>query len=158
MNSYFIVLILLFLLIAVYYDLKWRRIPNFLTFSLIIVGFTLNLITGGISALYYSLLGFVIGAGFFFIFFLIGGMGAGDVKLMGGIGALLGFETVIKALFYIAFVGGIIALIIISFVYFIRRTRISENGFFATIKDINPMKITIPYSIAIGIGTILSFF
>ena len=71
---------------------------------------------------------------------------------------MLGFETVIKALFYIAFVGGIIALIIISFVYFIRRTRISENGFFATIKDINPMKITIPYSIAIGIGTILSFF
>lgn len=158
MSSYFIVLVIIFLLIAVYYDLKWRRIPNFLTFSLIILGFILNLITGGVSALYYSLLGFVIGAGFFFIFFLIGGMGAGDVKLMGGIGALLGFRTVIKALFYTAFVGGIIALIIISISYFVKRFKISENKLYTTIKDINPMKITMPYSIAIGIGTILSFF
>lgn len=152
------ILISIFLVIAIYYDFKWRIIPNNMTFLLIIFGFTYNSISNGIPGLISAFSGFLVGAGFFFVFFLIGGMGAGDVKLMGGIGAVLGFKNVLIALLLTAFAGGIISLMAISAYYINRKTKSSDRFIFLDLKDKNPLKITFPYSIAIGAGTVLSFF
>jgi len=89
MNLALMIFISIFLIFAIFYDLKWRIIPNNITFFLIIFGFIYNLLSNGTAGLISAFSGFLVGAGFFFIFFLIGAMGAGDVKLMGGIGAVL---------------------------------------------------------------------
>lgn len=158
MNLTLMIFISIFLMFTIYYDLKWRMIPNSMTFFLIIFGFIYNQFSHGTPGLISALSGFLVGAGFFFIFFLIGGMGAGDVKLMGGIGAVLGFKNVIMALLLTALTGGIISLIVISAYYVNRKTRLSDKFIFFNLKEKNPLKITLPYSIAIGVGTILSFF
>ncbi len=158
MNLALMIFISIFLIFAIFYDLKWRIIPNSITFFLIIFGFIYNLLSNGTAGLISAFSGFLVGAGFFFIFFLIGGMGAGDVKLMGGIGAVLGFKNVLIALLLTAFSGGIISLMAISAYHINRKTKSSEKFIWGDLKDKNPLKITLPYSVAIGIGTILSFF
>jgi prepilin peptidase CpaA len=158
MNLALMVFISIFLIIAIFYDLKWRIIPNSITFFLIIFGFIYNLLSNGTAGLISAFSGFLVGAGFFFIFFFIGSMGAGDVKLMGGIGAVLGLKNVLMALLLTAFAGGIISLMVISAFYVNKKARLSDKYIFGDSGDINPLKITFPYSIAIGVGTILSFF
>jgi prepilin peptidase CpaA len=158
MNLELMIFISIFLIFVIYNDIKWRIIPNSMTFFLIIFGFIYNLLSNGTAGLISAFSGFLVGTGFFFIFFFIGGMGAGDVKLMGGIGAVLGFKNVLMALFLTAFAGGIISLMAISAYYINRKTKLSDRFIFLDLKDKNPLKITLPYSIAIGAGTILSFF
>ena len=74
------------------FDARERRIPNKITFMGIIVGLLFNLITGGWTGLLNSFFGLLAGIAIFFIPFAVGGMGAGDVKLMGAIGALMGWR------------------------------------------------------------------
>ena len=62
-----------------------------------------------------TLLGTVVGLGILLIPYLLGGMGAGDVKLLAVIGAIKGMSFVILAAFNMAFAGGIMALLIILF-------------------------------------------
>src|SRR5674476_228169 len=83
----------LMLAIAVYVELKESRIPNWLTLS----GMALGLLIGylhGTAAFWMSLGGLVIGFGFLFIFYVFGGLGGGDVKLMGAAGALMGANLI----------------------------------------------------------------
>jgi prepilin peptidase CpaA len=56
----------------------------------------------------------VAGAGVFLIFYLLGGMGGGDVKLMAGFGALLGAKRLFEAALWTAGCGGVMALAVIA--------------------------------------------
>jgi prepilin peptidase CpaA len=105
--------LLLFLLISVYTDLVHRKIFNFTIISAIILGVGLNLITLGISGLKYSVAGIVVGFFFLFIIYLLGGVGAGDVKFMAAIGSLKGPVFVLFGGLYGAAIGGIAALLVI---------------------------------------------
>src|SRR5579862_5380360 len=93
-TSAFMVLAMM-LAIAVYVELKERRIPNWLTLS----GMALGLfIAWSNNALPSSIGGLLIGFGFLFIFYVFGGVGGVDVKLMGAAGALLGIKLIQPAL------------------------------------------------------------
>jgi prepilin peptidase CpaA len=61
-----------------------------------------------------ALLGTLAGAGVFLIFYLLGGMGGGDVKLMAGFGALLGAKRLFEAALWTAGCGGVMALAVIA--------------------------------------------
>jgi prepilin peptidase CpaA len=61
-----------------------------------------------------ALLGTLAGAAVFLIFYLLGGMGGGDVKLMAGFGALLGAKRLFEAALWTAGCGGILALAVIA--------------------------------------------
>ena len=138
-------------------DYRTRKIPNVITLPSIILGFILNTVLSfyygfGWSGLLSSILGFAIGFGFFLIFYLIShgkGMGAGDVKLFGAIGALLGYKMTIYALFATAITGLVIAVILFFPV------------FYALLRTANLSVLTsyrnkpVPYGVAIAIGTIL---
>jgi prepilin peptidase CpaA len=60
------------------------------------------------------LLGTAAGAGVFLIFYLLGGMGGGDVKLMAGFGAVLGVRRLLEAALWTAGCGGLMAALVIA--------------------------------------------
>src|SRR5262245_37614279 len=71
-------------------DLRTRRIPNVLTMGAAIAGLLFHVVTGGWSGGAASVAGWAVGMGIFLAPFILGGLGAGDVKLLGALGAWLG--------------------------------------------------------------------
>ncbi len=106
--------LLLLLVAASISDILTRKIYNVLTYPAIVAGFVLNGTFGGWGGLEHSLLGFAMGFGPLFVAYLLGGYGGGDAKLMGGVGALGGFDLALGALFYALIVAvgmGLVAMI-----------------------------------------------
>lgn len=93
-------------------DLRTRRVPNALTASLAAIG--LGLAAAGVSGLTFwaSLLGVALGLGLMLPGYLFGATGAGDVKLLGAAGALLGPAHIGLAFLYTALAGGVLALVV----------------------------------------------
>ncbi|MFA9556306.1 prepilin peptidase [Evansella sp. AB-rgal1] len=162
-------LLLNFLLIAVLTvcvitDLKNRKIYNKVIFPALIIALLLNAIFYGWSGISSSLLGFVVGLGILLIPYLLGGMGAGDVKLLALIGAIHGITFVLTTAVYMALIGAVIGLWMLLF----------RKGLFRRIKalfytilglrhGINPNidfhnRIAFPYGVAIAGGAFLAFF
>jgi prepilin peptidase CpaA len=99
-------------LAATVIDLRTRRIPNALTALMTGIGIAMAA-TGisGISA-WAAVGGFVVGMLLMMPGYLLGATGAGDVKLMGAIGAILGPAVVVSAFLFTAIAGGVLALVV----------------------------------------------
>jgi prepilin peptidase CpaA len=95
-------------------DLRRRQISNWIPGSAFASGLVFQTTHYGWRGAGYSLLGTLAGASVFLIFYLLGGMGGGDVKLMAGFGALLGAKQLLYAALWTAGVGGVMALAVIS--------------------------------------------
>jgi len=140
-------------------DIKYRKIFNAVTFPAIFLGLILNTITHGWDGFQLSLFGMLTGFGLLFIPYLLGGMAAGDVKLLMAIGALKGTVFVIGSFLYIAIVGGIIALIILI----MKKELLSslKRIFFSfqlrTLDSLSKSELhhAFPYGVAIVLGTVL---
>src|SRR6266850_5354840 len=96
--------------VAAFWDVKQGRVPNTVTFAAAAFGLVASIILRGPGALPISLLGCLAGLALFLPLFALGGMGAGDVKLLAAFGAWLGPVTVLWAGIYAALVGGVMAL------------------------------------------------
>ena len=107
--------------IAVVWDLSTRRIPNLLTFGAALVALLTHAYLGGWTGLGMSLAGWVVGVAFFFPLFALGGMGGGDVKLLGAIGAWLGPIAVIWVGLFTGIAGGVMALAVAGFSGYLRQ-------------------------------------
>ena len=152
---------------AALWDARTRRIPNCITFPAIILGLIINTYYFGWAGLKVSLLGLAVGLLLLIIPFALGGMGAGDVKLMAAVGALNGAGFAFYAFIYSALAGGVIAVILliirgqvkpVFFNLFIGLGNLaagirSEKG---ERRDLLPVDsgIRFPYGIAIMLGTI----
>ncbi len=97
------------LAVAVYTDMRWRKIPNLLTIPGMVAGLIVNFWVGGWPGLIIALQGLGLGVIFLFLPFLLGGLGAGDVKLMALVGAWLGAGLTVEACVLAALVGGMMA-------------------------------------------------
>ena len=85
--------------LAAYSDIRSFRIPNLLTYPLLISGCVYHAAVGGLPAFFASLAGATFGFAAFFFVYLLGGMGGGDIKLLAAVGAWLGvFATAIVVL------------------------------------------------------------
>ncbi|MBI0577634.1 prepilin peptidase [Neobacillus cucumis] len=150
------------LVICVITDIKSRKILNVVTLPTIVFGLTYNLFNTGFDGFLFSGKGFLVGLGLLFIPYILGGIGAGDVKLMAAIGALMGSSFVFYSFIYTALFGGAIALILI-----IKKKGLSniiKSTFFNVVffkcnlgsiiltKDKNS-SISFPYGVAIVLGT-----
>ncbi len=103
------------LLSSAFTDLKSQKIPNYLTLSGMIAALTLYSFAAGFDGFLFSLKGIAVGIGVMLIPYLLGGMGAGDAKLMGAVGGFLGAKGVLGAFLLTAVIGGIYALLTIFF-------------------------------------------
>jgi len=79
-----------FTAIALAWDVKTRRIPNWLNVTALVLAVVFHVATNGWDGFLHSLGGFAVGFGVLLVLWLIGGGGGGDVKLMGALGAWLG--------------------------------------------------------------------
>lgn len=94
-------------------DLRHQKIYNKVIFPSLIAAVLLHFIIDGYSGLRLSLVGFAAGFSILLIPYLLGGIGAGDVKFLAFIGAVKGSYFAINTALYMALIGGAIALVII---------------------------------------------
>lgn len=91
-------------------DLYQRRIPNICTFGTMASAVLVHCLCAGVPGLLFSLKGAGIGFSLLILPYLLGGIGAGDVKLMAAVGAVLGVEHTLVTFLFVAIVGGVVAL------------------------------------------------
>jgi prepilin peptidase CpaA len=96
-----------------YEDLRTRKIPNFLTFGAALAGLAYNLAVSGWAGLGDGLLGLLLGLAFLILPYIMGGMGAGDVKALAALGAWLGPAGTLYLFCYMAIAGGLISLAVL---------------------------------------------
>ena len=158
------------LIMAAVIDGLQLRVPNWLTFPMIMSGWVYNLVYFGWDGLGWSLLGTVVGLALLLPLYAIGGMGAGDVKLLAGVGAWIYATHTFYAFSVSAVVGAIIAVLMVMY----RRSWKKHFDQFwmivsevMTIRDPNELStiaaerkscmLLLPYGIPIAIGTIVYF-
>jgi prepilin peptidase CpaA len=115
-------------LTAAIWDLKSRRIPNWLSLAGIICGIALNSFLYGMAGLKQSLTGMATAFGIYFLLYLVRAMGAGDVKLMAAVGAFVGPGNWFMIFLITALIGGVIALSVLAWRKRLRKT--FDNVFF----------------------------
>jgi prepilin peptidase CpaA len=91
-------------------DLRTRRIPNSLVLIALAGGLCLNAFAGGALGVLRSLAGAGLGLALFLPFFVLGGMGGGDVKLLAALGSLVGPLEVVQLALVTALLGGALAV------------------------------------------------
>src|SRR5262245_11754200 len=163
-------LVTITLLVAAVID-GWKlKVPNWLTFPMIVGGWIFGVVAGGWVGLGDSLLGTIVGLALLLPAYAIGGMGAGDVKLLAGVGAWVGARTTFYAFCASAVVGGVIA---IAMVLVGRSWRKHQKQFVTILSEMltigKPSELAaiaaqrkrsmllLPYGIPIAIGTIIYF-
>ena len=152
---------------AAWTDLRSRRIPNWLTLVILILGLALRAVDG-VSPLGQGVLGASLGLVLAVILFSLGAVGGGDGKLLIGVGAFLGFDRYIGALLLIAVLGGLLGLAeavrrgvilpaALNAAGMIRRwVTFGRSGKARTLESEGA--VTVPYGLAIAAGTIVWWF
>lgn len=95
----FLVAVLTFTVIAAISDVRTRKIPNKMTVPMCIAGLVYQLAFFQLNGLWAALAGFAAGFGIFFVLWMIGTAGGGDVKLMGALGPWMGGMLTLKVMF-----------------------------------------------------------
>jgi prepilin peptidase CpaA len=168
MNHWVIAVLMVSVTLACVYDLLTRRIPNWLTFPGTLAGLGLNWWVGGYEGLLGGFWGLTAGFFLLFFFYILGGMGGGDVKLLALVGSFLGPRLAFYAFIWMALSGGLLALgSLICKRAFSETARnlkslflgwILRTGQVNQIHLQNPSLIKLPYGVAIAIGTVLAVY
>jgi prepilin peptidase CpaA len=154
----------------------WKlKVPNYITFPMIVSGWIYCTWTYGWEGLGWSLVGTVVGLALLLPPYAIGGMGAGDVKLLAGVGAWIGAgETGVQDLCYAFALSALIgAVIAIGMVLARRKWGHHHAQFWSILNEVwtirnpeqlatiaaerKPTMMLLPYGIPIAIGTIVYF-
>ena len=150
----------------------WKlKVPNWLTFPLIVVGWAYSTACFGWAGFGWSVLGTAVGLALLMPAYAVGGMGAGDVKLLAGVGAWVWGTATFYAFCVSAVVGGAIA---VGMVLWRRGWQHHAGQFWSIVQEIAVIRdpgqlsalaaerkktmLLLPYGIPIAIGTIGYFF
>ena len=152
--------------IAAFTDWREHKIYNKLLIPAFFIALLLQTFQAGISGLTSSLLGAATGFVLLFLPYLMGGMGAGDVKLLAVIGAFGGAPFVFISFLYGAIIGGLISVFLLT-----RRKAFGNTFkhfllFLPTLQKPQHIRETMeiarqekfPYGIAIALGTLIAMF
>ena len=150
---------------VIYHDVRFRRIPNMLVLTALIAGLAINTVFGGFRGLGNSALGFGVAFFAMLLLHIFGAMGAGDVKLMGAVGSILGIALMPVTLILVVMAGGVLAIYsmvragtVFSTLHGVLRIFVGllpgwEMPRFAMAPD---RRHTIPYGVAIMVGSLIA--
>ncbi len=93
-------------------DVRQHRIPNWLTFGAAAAGIIFHTAVGGGSGFGGALVGWATGAAIFFLPFALGGLGAGDVKLIAALGAWFAWPDALWLGLFTGIAGGVVAVVV----------------------------------------------
>jgi prepilin peptidase CpaA len=136
---------------AVIDDLARRHIANWIPAAALAGGFGWQIGRSGWQGALTALAGTAVGFAVFLVFYLLGGMGGGDVKLMAGFGALLGAGRLLEAALWTAGIGGIMAVVVLGW----KALRRSPAPGVLSAEE-QEREASIPYAPAIALGVWLS--
>jgi prepilin peptidase CpaA len=153
---------------AAWTDFRTRRIPNWLTVSGFLLGIGANSIFGGWRGAVTSLEGAGLALGLLLPLVLLRGLGAGDWKLMGAMGALMGWRAMLFLLIVSLVASGLMAVVQMIAM---RRAKQTLMNTFALAKGLvtfglrtspgitldNRTLLKLPFGVAVGAATVLSF-
>jgi prepilin peptidase CpaA len=154
-------------IVAAVYDIRFRRIPNWLVVSGFCLGLALNVYFHRADGLILTLLGAVLALAVYLPFFALRAMGAGDVKLMIAIGAFVGAKNWLILFLITAILGGILAVCLL----------LLRGGLMRALKNVlfilgelvrlrlpyqsdpaldvaHPRAVTLPHGVSIALGTL----
>jgi prepilin peptidase CpaA len=149
------------------FDVRTLRIPNFVTGPAILLGMTANGWMSGWAGLEASVIGFAMAVGLLLLPFALGGIGGGDVKMMGAVGALLGPALTLQSLLVGLMAGGAFAAVHLARKSRLREKLLATAHMFvqATMtQSLEPLRapasapgaIVLPYSVPLGLGTMVA--
>ena len=160
------VLLIALVLGAAVYDVRYRRIPNWLTVTGAVLGVILNwFLDPGLFK--WSLAGLGVAFGVYAALYALHAMGAGDVKLMAAVGAVVGLQDWFGIFIITAIIGGIMSLILIAARGRVRKTLFNVGFILTEMKsgrsaylaneelDVRSKKaLGLPHGAVIAVGTI----
>jgi len=159
------ILSIIFSLTAGITDLRWRRIPNWLTYPAIPCAVILHSMAGGWHGAKLSLLGTALGLGLLLPFVLIRSLGGGDWKLVGGLGAFFGPQRLMEVLVWAVLINGVMALCLIIWRRRVGQTLRNMGRMFAAFFSLhlpgsdltieNPNATKVPFGVAAAIAVLL---
>lgn len=150
---------------VIYYDVRYRRIPNLIVLATLIAGISINIGFNGVQGMISSLEGFALAFFPMLLMHIFGAMGAGDVKLFGAVGAVLGVSQVPLAFVVVVMLGAVLAVYtmlragtVFSTMHGVLRIFVGilpgwEMPRFQIAPD---RKHTIPYGVAIMLGSLIA--
>jgi prepilin peptidase CpaA len=144
-------------------DVRFRRVPNWLTASAVVAGLVGHVVAPGGQGLVAATVGMGVGLAIFFPVFALGGMGGGDVKLMAALGTWVGWNTVVWTGLYGAVAGGVLGLAVGLAHGYLRQAFSNIGGLFLfwSAQGLRPMPALtlehghgprLPYAIPIFVG------
>ncbi len=151
------------------HDVRTRRIPNVLTFGAAVLAFAYFWLAGGWSGLGTSALGWAVGFGLFVPFYLLRGMGAGDVKQLAALGAWFGPSATLVLAVATAIAGGALALAVVLWRGALKTTfqniwvllchwRISGLRALPEISLDDRRRLRVPYGVPIALGAVATLW
>ena len=155
--------------LSAFFDLKIRKIPNWLIACGLLLGVALNALQG-YTHLFASISGFLVGVGVLFLPFAMGWIGAGDVKFFGVVGALVGIWMLPRVFFYSALVAGLIAIGYLAAGLAsssrLKSLWIELKAAFLTVGRILPQPVyvnsrgsaSVPWGVAFAAGTMIAYY
>jgi len=168
MSNEAIFTLLVILAVASITDLWSHKIPNLITYPAILGGIIYHASLRGYEGLFFSLGGVGVGFALLMVMYFGGGTGAGDVKLMGAVGGILGPKGVWIAFLYSSLIGLVHAFILLSWEgylmsWFKRYATILKTFLFTQQLNYLPPKgkereLKISYGLSIALGTGLYLF
>ena len=150
---------------AAWTDLRWRRIPNWLTVPALVIGVIANTVLAGWSGLKASLLGAALGLALLLPFVLLRSLGAGDWKLAGALGAFTGPGLLVDLLLASILVAGVMAVVLVIYKGRTRQTVRNIGHILVSLVTFrlpgtqvsldNPDSLKIPYGVALAFTVLL---
>jgi prepilin peptidase CpaA len=158
---------LLCAIIGAVYDVRSRRVPNFVTLPAIYLGLILHFALGGWRQLGSAAAAGLICGLIFLVFYLAGGMGAGDVKLMTAVACIAGFSFIGQLLILTSLAGGVMAIVLALYRGKLKNTLFNICSLALHHKSAgltphpkfnigNANTLRLPYALAIAAGSALS--
>jgi prepilin peptidase CpaA len=135
--------------VCAYTDICRRHIPNVITGTTIAVGLALHGVSAGGYGLGWATAGFAVAFTPALLLYALGGMGGGDVKLLGAIGALTGPLVGGKTLLYSFVFAPLIAVVLLA------RRRLERRPAAGSLAD-DGQRLQIPFAVGVALGVLVS--